>query len=530
MAVPFKAACKHALNEQQHGWVGYLDFSEEEAELEGCQGGKQDQEKEKLGFCLQHLLTNFLLTKALWHLDRLLLLWGRVPCTVMFVLMPFQLLPSAYQTITGRWSYSRKCKVYVCQGWRAQRVRRGDMKRAHHRTLGAITYLPNGWGTGQVWQGRLFLWVSIVSSGATWRWAGQREVCKILNCWFQKPAPQRRQPLPRAVPPYPKAPGALAGMNSRSPKRNHRFRFSRGHCLCNSSRRYEKNMWDIGISAEPRDIAQLFASVTNQLHSNSSEKGSLYVSSYTSQQSSMGPRCVETISGRENFQFSFTQSINYLFSFLLVHWQGHTIQMFWEHGSKISVLDYRELYIKSPFRENVLCVPKHFYVFSVSLGWHNPCARCLGPCCVPLVHVEVKGARRDLICDGPRTPASGASPSTQKACLHPASETWSSAAPGEGADSMVWQICFLYIWDSHLKLFVWSWVQYLSWFGLKIIFSRQGEMLRKFTNCWCRGEKNLISIIPYDSVFIPLIFVYSAAIVLILIWILPNIINLWVLQ
>lgn len=103
--------------------------------------------------------------------------------------------------------------------------------------------------------------------------------------------------------------------------------------------------------------------------------------------------------------------------------------------------------------------------------------------------VEVKGARRGLICDGPRTPASGAFPSTGKACLHSASEAWSSTAPGEGADSMVWQIHFLYIWDSHLKLFMGSWVQYLFWFGLKIIFSRQGEMLRSTQIADVKGEK-----------------------------------------
>lgn len=41
MAVPFKAECKRALNEQQHGSAsGHLDFSEEEAELEGCPGSK----------------------------------------------------------------------------------------------------------------------------------------------------------------------------------------------------------------------------------------------------------------------------------------------------------------------------------------------------------------------------------------------------------------------------------------------------------------------------------------------------------
>ena len=89
------------------------------------------------------------------------------------------------------------------------------------------------------------------------------------------------------------------------------------------------------------------------------------------------------------------------------------------------------------------------------------------------MHVEMKGASEGLICDAPRTPDPGASHSTMKTCLHPASETQNSAASGEGADSMVWQIHFLYIWDSHLKLFVVSKVQYLSWFGLKIIFSRQ---------------------------------------------------------
>lgn len=105
------------------------------------------------------------------------------------------------------------------------------------------------------------------------------------------------------------------------------------------------------------------------------------------------------------------------------------------------------------------------------------------------MRVEVKGACRSLIGDGPRTPASGVSPSTGKACLHPASEAWSSAAPGEGADSTVWQIHFLYIWDSHLKLFMGFWVQCLSWFGLKIIFSRQGEMLRSTQIADVKGEK-----------------------------------------
>lgn len=50
----------------------------------------------------------------LWHLNRLLLLWGRVTCTVTFVLIPSWWPPSVYQSTKRKWNYSRTFKASGC--------------------------------------------------------------------------------------------------------------------------------------------------------------------------------------------------------------------------------------------------------------------------------------------------------------------------------------------------------------------------------------------------------------------------------
>lgn len=124
----------------------YLQPSTKAAELESCQDSKLPAARPGKGTTrLLSLVPPHQFLDILWHLNRLLLLRGRMTRTVTLVLMSSWWLPSDYHTVTWRWNYSRKCKVCVT-------------KTTDSPGLGDVTYspaldaIPCVWGTGQVWQ------------------------------------------------------------------------------------------------------------------------------------------------------------------------------------------------------------------------------------------------------------------------------------------------------------------------------------------------------------------------------------------
>lgn len=229
--------------------------------------------------------------------------------------------------------------------------------------------------------------------------------------------------------------------------------------------------------------------------------------------------------GRKSFITYFSpRAWTAISHFSSVHQTGHIAQIFLERGSKNSVLGLRELNVKAPFCRKCFTCSWTFLHISSLPSWE-----------VPGVHTVLLGctwkwgeptrafAAGDLVLEIlVPPPARGDSSSLlrQRPGMLPPLEKRQTARFGK--------FTFFDIWDSHLKLFVGSWVQYLSWFGLNITFVGRRGMLRKHTTCWCQGERDLISVIPYNSACIPLLWVYSAAIVLIFICTLPKIMNLWV--
>lgn len=194
----------------------------------------------------------------LWHLNRLLLLWGRVTCTVTFVTMPSWWLPSVYQTIAWRWNYSRRFKVCVCRGQGAHQVwevfppaaGKGLSRRAQCPHLSAL------WaGTGSVW---------LDSPGE--EACPVSDSCAVGNHKLEVSQPKGslqdpellvsetcfpvKQPLPRAVPSCLGTHGAVPVMNSGSPKRNHTSGSVGVTASVTPAGGGGKNVWDVGICAE----------------------------------------------------------------------------------------------------------------------------------------------------------------------------------------------------------------------------------------------------------------------------------------
>lgn len=138
------------------------------------------------------------------------------------------------------------------------------------------------------------------------------------------------------------------------------------------------------------------------------------------------------------------------------------------HGSKNSVFDRRELNIKAPFdRKCFMCSWTVLHRGRLLGKTRAILGGAWDPYWAPLVHVE-RGelpSASAAVDPGPQHRGDLSSPLHQRP---------GTALPLRKVQT-AWfgKFTSFYIWDSHRKLFVGSRVQYLSWFSLNIICSRQ---------------------------------------------------------
>lgn len=179
--------------------------------------------------------------------------------------------------------------------------------------------------------------------------------------------------------------------------------------------------------------------------------------------------CRETKVGSKNFlTYSSPGALTTFSRFSSVHLSGLTVQIFEGHGSKNSVLDRRELNIKAPFdRKCLLCSWTFLHMGSLLRKTQAILGGAWRPYCAPLMHVEKRELPRAFaaVDPGPQHRGDLSSPLHQRPGM--------ALPPKKVQTAWFGKFTSFYIWDSHHKLFVGSRVQYLSWFGLNIICSRQ---------------------------------------------------------